>query len=45
LRQAGHRILLVDTSGTPEFERTREFYRSNGFEEQARIREFYDCRH
>jgi GNAT superfamily N-acetyltransferase len=42
LREGGHRILLVDTSGTPEFERTRSFYRSNGFDEQARIREFYD---
>jgi GNAT superfamily N-acetyltransferase len=42
LRDGGHRILLVDTSGTPEFERTRAFYRSNGFDEQARIREFYD---
>ena len=42
LRQSGHRILLVDTSGTPDFARTRTFYRSNGFEEHARIREFYD---
>lgn len=35
------RILLVETMGTPEFGRTREFYRKNGYVEEARIREFY----
>jgi GNAT superfamily N-acetyltransferase len=42
LRQAGHRILLVETLGTPEFDRTRTFYLANGFTLEARIREFYD---
>lgn len=42
LREGGNRVLLVETAGTPEYERTRAFYRANAFEEQARIREFYD---
>ena len=41
LSARGERLLLVETSGLPEFERTREFYRKNGYEEEARIREFY----
>lgn len=42
LKQSGVRILLVETSGLPSFERTREFYRKNGYVQEARIREFYD---
>lgn len=41
LRKRGDRILLVETSGLPSFERTRAFYRKNGYDEEARIREFY----
>ncbi len=41
LRARGERLLLVETSGLPNFERTREFYRKHGYEEEARIREFY----
>ncbi len=41
LKRRGERILLVETSGLPAFERTRAFYRKNGYEEEARIREFY----
>lgn len=37
----GERVLLVETSGLPDFERTREFYRKIGYEEEARIRDFY----
>lgn len=36
------RIVLVETSGVPEFESTRSFYRSIGYTEEARIRDFYD---
>lgn len=38
---AGQRILLVETSDAPDFERTRNFYRKIGYIEEARIREFY----
>ncbi len=41
LAERGERLLLVETSGLPELERARKFYRKNGYEEEARIREFY----
>ena len=41
LAKRGERVLLVETSGLDAFERTRNFYRKIGFEEEARIREFY----
>jgi ribosomal protein S18 acetylase RimI-like enzyme len=41
LAARGERLLLVETSGLPTFERTRAFYRKHGYEEEARIREFY----
>ncbi len=41
LAARGGRILLVDTSGLPEFERTRAFYRKCGYDEEARIRDFW----
>lgn len=37
----GQRVLIADTSGTVEFEKTREFYRKNGYLEVARIPEFW----
>jgi ribosomal protein S18 acetylase RimI-like enzyme len=37
----GQRILLVETSGLPEFERTRRFYSGLNYEVEARIRDFY----
>jgi ribosomal protein S18 acetylase RimI-like enzyme len=41
LTARGVRLLLVETSGLPSFDRTRAFYRKCGYEEEARIRDFY----
>lgn len=41
LAARGERILLVETSGLPEFERMRSFYRKLDYTEEARIRDFY----
>jgi ribosomal protein S18 acetylase RimI-like enzyme len=43
LTQRGARLLLIETSGLGTFERTRAFYRALGYEEEARIREFYNA--
>jgi ribosomal protein S18 acetylase RimI-like enzyme len=39
----GERILLIETSSLETFEDTREFYRKCGYNEEARIREFYQA--
>ena len=39
----GARVLLVETSGLPSFARTRAFYHTCGYDEEARIREFYQA--
>lgn len=41
LAQKGARILIVETSGLPEFELTRKFYANLGYRKEATIREFY----
>jgi GNAT superfamily N-acetyltransferase len=41
LIERGGRMLLVETSGLPDFERTRAFYGKCGYEQEARIRDFY----
>ncbi|HBL12668.1 MAG TPA: GNAT family N-acetyltransferase [Cyanobacteria bacterium UBA11162] len=41
LMTRGARLLLVETSGLPSFERTRAFYRKCGYDQEARIRDFY----
>lgn len=43
LRSQGQRILLVDTSSTDGFALTRRFYEQNGYEEEARIRDFWSA--
>ncbi|WP_285713101.1 GNAT family N-acetyltransferase [Erythrobacter oryzae] len=43
LRKQGARVLLVETSGTPAFERTRGFYDMLGYEREARIRDYYSA--
>ncbi|MCV3273842.1 GNAT family N-acetyltransferase [Roseobacter sinensis] len=41
LRAAGHRLLLVDTSSGPSFAGACRFYARVGYEEEARIRDFW----
>lgn len=41
LGEQGERLLLVETSGLAEFERTRAFYAKNGYKEEARLRDYY----
>jgi ribosomal protein S18 acetylase RimI-like enzyme len=41
LEERGERLLLVETSGLPEFEGTRAFYRGLGYAEEARVRDYY----
>ncbi|HEX8359334.1 MAG TPA: GNAT family N-acetyltransferase [Longimicrobium sp.] len=41
LRADGQRMLLVETSALPRYDQARAFYLKNGFEEEARIRDFY----
>ena len=44
LRQAGPdtaQVLIVETSSTERYARTREFYPKQGYVEEARIRRFY----
>jgi ribosomal protein S18 acetylase RimI-like enzyme len=43
LRSLGQRILLVDTSSSDAFTLTRKFYARNGYEEEARIRDFWSA--
>jgi len=43
LAAQGQRVLLVETSGLPEFERTRRFYHQLGYTEEARLRDYYDA--
>jgi ribosomal protein S18 acetylase RimI-like enzyme len=44
LRRAGPdtaRVLIVETSSTDQYSRTRQFYPKQGYVEEARIRRFY----
>ena len=42
LTSEGARVLLVETSGNDDFVSTRAFYAQLGYDEEARIREYYD---
>jgi ribosomal protein S18 acetylase RimI-like enzyme len=41
LTARGERLLLVETSSLEAFKGTQKFYRQCGYEEEARIRDFY----
>ncbi|MEM9329338.1 MAG: GNAT family N-acetyltransferase [Bacteroidota bacterium] len=41
LRQQSKRVLIVETSGDPQFNLTRKFYLNLGYEQEATIRDFW----
>jgi ribosomal protein S18 acetylase RimI-like enzyme len=41
VRQAGGRMLIAETSGTPHYEPTRKFYLGMGYALEATIKDFY----
>lgn len=41
LRERDQRLLLVDTSSSPQYDRTRAFYVKCGYEKEARIRDYW----
>ena len=41
LRGRGQRLLLVQTSATPAFDRARAFYLASGYDEEARVRDYF----
>lgn len=42
LRGDGQRLLLVETSASAQFDPARAFYRGNGYDEEARIRDYWE---
>lgn len=43
LRSKGQRLMIVETSATDDFAPARRFYALNGYEEEARIRDFWSA--
>lgn len=41
LRLGNGRLILVETSATPEYDAARAFYSSIGYQDEARVRDFY----
>ena len=43
LAERKQRILIIETAGVDDFDYVRKFYADNGFEPEARIRDFYEA--
>ena len=43
LKERGARLLIVETSGLPEFEVARTFYQNYGFRLEAEVRDFFEA--
>lgn len=41
LRERGQRLLVVQTSATAAFDRARAFYLARGYDEEARVRDYF----
>ncbi|NLI75590.1 MAG: GNAT family N-acetyltransferase [Candidatus Riflebacteria bacterium] len=41
MREQGCRVVIVETAGRPQYEPTRAFYLRIGYQEEARIKDFY----
>jgi ribosomal protein S18 acetylase RimI-like enzyme len=41
IRERGGRVIVVETSGRPEYDATRRFYKKIGYHQAARVRNFY----
>ena len=41
VRRLGGRVLFIETSGLPHYEKTRRFYLKHGYEQEAVLREYY----
>lgn len=41
IRQAGGRLLIIETSALPIYDLTRKFYLKHGYDQEAVIRDFY----
>jgi ribosomal protein S18 acetylase RimI-like enzyme len=41
LRDQGQRLLIVETSATAQYDRTRKFYAKQGYDEEARVRDYW----
>ena len=42
IRKSKGRLALVETSSTPAYEKTRQFYSRHGYDEIARVPDFYE---
>jgi ribosomal protein S18 acetylase RimI-like enzyme len=41
MRREGCRVVIVETAGRPQYAPTRAFYQRIGYQEEARIKDFY----